>query len=204
MADAELPDTGALTEWVGDRLPGTGSFSLQRMGQEAGIANALYLIGRAGHGWVLRRPPAVKNDPSAGNTVREWRILRCLEGTPVPHPTARLLCEDPEVIGATFMIMDRVMGFTPGFEVPAPFDTDPSLRRAMGMAYVDGIVELSKVDWRAGDLDGLGKPDGFLERQVPRWLAQLDRYPGRCGSGPLIVGARPRKGPPGGGNCACR
>ena len=106
LSDVELPDIDALTDWVGDRLPGTGRFSLQRMGQEAGIANALYLIGRDGHQWVLRRPPAVKNDPSAANTVREWRILRCLEGTPVPHPTARLLCEDPDVIGATFMIMD--------------------------------------------------------------------------------------------------
>jgi aminoglycoside phosphotransferase (APT) family kinase protein len=179
LPDAELPNAGALAEWVGDRLPGTGPFSLQRLGQEVGIANALYLIGRDGHQWVLRRPPAVKNDPSAGNTVREWRILRCLEGTPVPHPTARLLCEDPEVIGATFMIMDRVVGFTPGFALPAPFDADPTLRYEMAMAYVDGVVELSKVDWRAGGLDGLGKPDGFLERQVPRWLAQLDRYRAR-------------------------
>ena len=164
------------TDWVGDRLPGTGSFSVERIGQGAGIANALYLIERDGHAWVLRRPPVVKNDPSAGNTVREWRILRCLEGTAVPHPTAHLLCEDPDVIGATFMIMDRVVGFTPGFELPAPFDADSQLRHGMAMAYVDGIVELSKVDWRAGGLDGLGKPDGFLERQVPRWLAQLDRY----------------------------
>ena len=176
MNDVELPDVDALTDWVGDQLPGTGPFSLQRMGQEAGIANALYLIGRGGHQWVLRRPPAVKNDPSAGNTVREWRLLRCLEGTPVPHPTARVLCEDPDVIGATFMIMDRVDGFTPGFELPPPFATDPAVRHDLAMAYVDGIVVLSKVDWVAGGLEGLGKPDGFLERQVARWTAQLDRY----------------------------
>jgi aminoglycoside phosphotransferase (APT) family kinase protein len=176
VTDAELPDAGALTDWIGDRLPGRGRFSITRMGQEAGIANALYLIARDGHEWVLRRPPAVKNDPSAGNTVREWRILCCLEGTPVPHPRPRLLCEDADVIGATFMVMDRVVGFTPGFELPAPFDADRALRRDLAMAYVDGIVELSEVDWRAGGLEDLGRPDGFLERQVPRWLAQLDRY----------------------------
>ena len=68
LSDVELPDVDALTDWVGDRLPGSGRFSLQRIGQEAGIANALYLMGRDGHQWVLRRPPAVKNDPSAGNT----------------------------------------------------------------------------------------------------------------------------------------
>jgi aminoglycoside phosphotransferase (APT) family kinase protein len=176
MEDAELPDVSALGEWIGDRLPGEGPFTLRRFGQESGMANALYVLGRDGHEWVLRRPPAVKNDPSAGNTVREWRILRALHGTPVPHPAARLLCEDAGVVGATFLIMDFVDGFVPGVELPSPFNAVGQERLDLGMAYVDGLVELSKVDWRSRGLEGLGKPEGFLERQVPRWLAQLDRY----------------------------
>ena len=63
---------------------------------------------------MLRRPPPVKNHPTASDTGREWRDPQALEGTPVPHPAPRLLCEDPAVLGATFMIMDRVHGFTPG------------------------------------------------------------------------------------------
>jgi aminoglycoside phosphotransferase (APT) family kinase protein len=74
------------------------------------------------------------------------------------------------------MIMGLINGFTPGFELPEPFLSDLSLRRDLGFAYVDGCARLASVDWVAGGLEGLGKPDGFLERQVPRWMAQLSRY----------------------------
>ena len=177
----ELIDLPRLEAWIGDRLAGAGqSLSATRIGTATGLANALYLVERGGHRWVLRRPPAVKNDPSASDTRREWRILRALDGTAVPHPTPRLLCEDPGVLGAPFFLMDVVEGFTPGFELPEPFSSDPALRHDLAMAYVDGCAELCLLDWRAGGLDGLGRPDGFLERQVPRWLAQLDRYRARA------------------------
>ena len=170
-------DLERVDAWIGERLPGAGEeFAARRLGEATGIANALYLIERGTHRWVLRRPPAVKNDPSASNTLREWRILNALEATPVPHPKPLLMCEDTEVLGAPFLIMELVDGFTPGFELPEPFATEASLRYALGMAYVDGCAELSMVDWRARGLEGLGKPEGFLERQVPRWLAQLGRY----------------------------
>jgi aminoglycoside phosphotransferase (APT) family kinase protein len=179
--EIETPlDLDALDVWIGDQLPGRrGHLQARRMGEGTGIANALYLINRDEHRWVLRRPPAVKNDPSASDTKREWRILCALDGTDVPHPTPRLLCDDPQIIGSTFMIMDAVDGFTPGLELPAPFDRDLALRRQLAFAYVDGCAALSMVDWRQRGLDGLGRPDGFLERQVSRWTAQLDRYRAR-------------------------
>jgi aminoglycoside phosphotransferase (APT) family kinase protein len=177
MAGARALDAGRLDAWLGSRLPGRGQpVTAERMGTGTGIANALYLVRRGEHAWVLRMPPAVKNDPSASDTVREWRILTALEGTPVPHPAPRVLCEEVAVLGAPFLIMDVVDGFTPGFELPAPFADDAALRSELGMAYVDGCAALSDVDWRARGLEGLGRPDGFLERQVPRWLAQLGRY----------------------------
>ncbi|MBW8825680.1 MAG: phosphotransferase family protein [Acidobacteria bacterium] len=170
-------DIGVLEDWIGDRLPGAGEpMTAERLGAGSGIANALFFIRRGGHQWVLRRPPAIKNHPSAANTEREWRILRALEGTSVPHPTARLFCDDPDVIGATFMIMDVVDGFTPGVEVPDWVVDTPNGLYDLGMSYVDGLVELAKVDWVASGLEGLGKPEGFLERQVSRWVGQLDGY----------------------------
>ena len=178
MADDSLAlDAAALDDWIGDRLPGAGSrLTARRMGEKTGAANALYLLSRGPHRWVLRRPPAAKSHPSASDTTREWRILRALEGTEVPHPAPRLLCEDPAVTGSIFMIMDVVEGFTPGFELPPPFDSDRGLRRGLAMAYVDGCAALSKVDWAGRGLAGLGKPENFLERQVSRWTAQLDGY----------------------------
>lgn len=170
-------DLVTIDAWIGDRLPGRGTaLTAQRLGAGTGIANDLYLVRRGEHAWVLRRPPAVKNDPSASNTLREWRILNALEGTDAPHPTPRLCCADTSVSDRPFLLMDVVDGFTPGFELPEPFSSDTQLRNGLAMAYVDGCAALADIDWQARGLDDLGKPDGFLDRQVSRWLAQLDRY----------------------------
>ncbi|MGD9703704.1 MAG: phosphotransferase family protein [Acidimicrobiia bacterium] len=175
--DAEQVDTDALAAWIGDRLDGAGHpLVADRMGAATGIANALYLVQRGEHRWVLRMPPAIKNHPSASNTEREWRILRALEGTDVPHPTPLLYCTEVDVLGRPFMIMGLVDGFTPGFGLAEPFLSDHSLRFDLGMAYVDGVAALAGVDWESRGLAGLGKPEGFLERQVRRWLGQLDGY----------------------------
>ena len=177
--DVERPtlDVDALAAWLGDRL-GDASQRLTAapLGTDLGMGNALFELRRGDQVWVLRRPPAVLNDKSASNMTREFRILTALDGSAVPHPAARLLCEDPQVIGAPFLIMDKVVGFTPGFVLPEPFASDPQHRRGIAEAYVDVLVELAEVDWRGRGLGDLGKPEGFLERQVARWLAQLDRY----------------------------
>ena len=177
IPDPALLDLGRLDQWIDDKLPGRGEvLTAIRFGEGTGIGNALFLLRRGVHEWVLRRPPAIKNDPSASDTMREWRILRALDGTAVPHPHPRLVCTEIDVIGAPFMIMGKVAGYTPGFTLP-PFLVDNSpAHHDLAMAYVDGLVELQKVDWIAGGLEGLGKPEGFLARQVPRWMGQLDRY----------------------------
>ncbi|MET0197229.1 MAG: phosphotransferase family protein [Rhodococcus fascians] len=170
-------DTAALDAWIGDRLPGQGQrLRAERLGAETGIANALFLLRRGDERWVFRQPPAVKNDPSASDTMREWRILTALEGTDVPHPQPLLVCEDANVLTRPFLIMSLVDGFTPGFDLPEPFLSDHALRYDLAMAYVDGCAALAQVDWQARGLEGLGKPDDFLERQVARWTAQLERY----------------------------
>jgi aminoglycoside phosphotransferase (APT) family kinase protein len=107
--------------------------------------------------------------------IREWRILVALDDTAVPHPRPLLLCTDTGVIGAPFLIMERVDGFTPVGTLPPPYDA-PEARRALSFAMVDAIADLSQIDWKHCDLDDLGRPDGFLERQVGRWLSQLDSY----------------------------
>lgn len=175
-------DADTLTDWVGDRLPGTGLIRPTRMGEETGTANALFLLERDGRRaedpiekWVLRRPPAQVSAPGASNIEREWRILTALEGSDVPHPEPLLHSTDAAVIGAPFLIMRVVDGFTPIGHLPAPYDK-PENRHSLAMAMVDALVALGGLDWRAKGLEGLGKPEGFLARQVPRWLHQLDGY----------------------------
>ena len=165
-----------ITEWVGDRLPGAGSpFAAHRIGQDVGVANMLFALRRGGHTFVLRRPPPVKNAPSASNVAREWQILTALEGTAVPHPAPLLYCDDAAVIGAPFLVMSFIDGFTPVGRLLPPYDAPPA-RRALAFAMADAIADLSAVDWQARGLAGFGKPAGFLDRQVGRWLGQLDTY----------------------------
>ena len=154
MSDV-IVDADRLTDWVGDRLPGDGRLELERIGEGTGVANALFFMKRANSSsderWVLRRPPDVVNAPGASDVVREWRLLTALEETPVPHPKPMLLGDDPEVIGAHFLIMEVVDGFTPVRDLPAPYD-QPQNRRALGFAMIDAIADLSQVDWRARGL----------------------------------------------------
>ncbi len=169
-------DVAALDEWIGDRLPGHGhQLRATRMGENTGEANALYWLRRGEQVWVLRRPPAVINAPGASDMNREWRILVALDGTSVPHPAPLLLGGPDGPLGTPFLIMARVDGFTPVGLLSAPYDHSRG-RRDLAFALVDALADLAAVPWRERGLDGLGRPDGFLDRQVSRWLGQLGGY----------------------------
>lgn len=199
-AAAEL-DTGRVRAWLdaelGDRQPVTVEAIA------TGASNDVYRLRRGGDRLVLRRPPAGHHDPDLADWIvlREARVLRALEGTGVPHPRVVAACDDPGVLGSNFYVMEEVDGFTPKDPLPPPFDTDVAARRGLGLELVDALAALANVDWRAAGLEGFGTPEGFLERQVDRWLSQLDRYRDRDLPGLEEVAAwledrRPEMGPP--------
>ncbi len=142
-----------------------------------GSQNEIFEIRRGDLHCALRRPP--QNPPPGRDEgiLREWRIIEALDGTDVPHTKAVAVCDDPGVLGCTFYLMGFVDGWSPmGMkEWPEPFLTDLAARRGLAFELVDGIAKLSKVDWRAKGLSDLGRPDGFHDRQVERWLRFLDR-----------------------------
>jgi aminoglycoside phosphotransferase (APT) family kinase protein len=175
-ASSQLVDVAALEAWLVTNLDGGPPLEIERMGEATGVANALFGVRWGGRDLVLRRPPAAKITASAGNMVRERRVLAALADSPVRHPRLVAACEDPDVLGVPFLLMERVDGFTPTDPLPAPFDTDQAARHALGIEAVDAIAELAIVDWRTAGLEGFGKPDGFLARQVDRWRWQLDSY----------------------------
>jgi aminoglycoside phosphotransferase (APT) family kinase protein len=195
-----LVDVPRLEAWIGERLPGAGApLEVRRI--TSGASNEIFELRRADHCWVLRRPARVPQVPPE-NMLREFRVLRALEGTPVPHPKPLLVCDDPRVIGAFFYLMERIEGFAPRLPLPPPFDTEVAARRGLGTELVDALAALARVDWRAAGLEGLGRPEGYLERQVDRWLGQLERYRTRELPGlDLVAGwlreARPEMGEPG-------
>jgi aminoglycoside phosphotransferase (APT) family kinase protein len=141
-----------------------------------GTQNILLKFDRAGRTYVLRRPPPVLRANSNETMRREARVLAALKGTPVPHPGLIAVCPDETVLGAAFYLMEPIDGYNPSTGLPEPFASSPDLRRQMGFSLVDGIAALGALDYLELGLDGLGKVDNFLERQVSRWKAQLDSY----------------------------
>ena len=142
----------------------------------AGDSNLMFQVEAGDARWVLRVPPAVKNDRSAHDVLREYRVLCALEHTRVPHPTPLAACTDEEVLGRPFYVMEHVAGFSPADPLPAPWDRDVPARHQLGIAAAEALADLAGVPWRTIGLGDFGRPDRFLERQVPRWLAQLQRY----------------------------
>jgi aminoglycoside phosphotransferase (APT) family kinase protein len=142
-----------------------------------GHSNEVFRVTRGELVLVLRRPPSTPLSPTAHDMAREFRVLSAFHGrseVPVPRPVA--CCTDPAVIGAPFYLMDPVDGVVVRDRLPAPLDADPGTPRACAFALVDALAGIHNFDWRAGGLADFGKPDGYLERQVPRWLGQLERY----------------------------
>jgi aminoglycoside phosphotransferase (APT) family kinase protein len=119
-------------------------------------------------GVVLRRPPRGPLPPSAHDVLREARLLRALQDTPVRVPRVLAVCEDPQVMGAPFYVMERVAGEVITDSIPAALDT-PEQRALIAEELINALVELHRVDWTAIGLDGFGKPTGYLERQLRRF-----------------------------------
>lgn len=133
-----------------------------------GHSNVTYLITRGETEVVLRRPPRGPLPPSAHDVLREARLLRALEPTPARVPQVLAVCEDPELIGCPFYVMERIAGEVIVGDVPPALDS-PKQRRAIADELIDALVEIHAVDWRAAGLEGFGKPSGYLERQVRRF-----------------------------------
>jgi aminoglycoside phosphotransferase (APT) family kinase protein len=119
-------------------------------------------------GVVLRRPPRGPLPPSAHDVLREARLLRALELTDVRTPKILAVCDDEQVIGAPFYVMELVEGEVITDSVPAALDDDGQ-RRRIADELVDGLVELHGANWERLGLDGFGKPTGYLERQLRRF-----------------------------------
>jgi aminoglycoside phosphotransferase (APT) family kinase protein len=134
-----------------------------------GHSNVTYLIERDGREMVLRRPPRPPLPPSAHDVLREARLLSALRDTPARVPDVLAVCADEATIGAPFYVMERIEGDVIVTSIPAPLDT-PEERRRISDELINSLVEIHAVDWRAAGLEGFGKPTGYLERQLRRFL----------------------------------
>lgn len=138
-----------------------------------GKSNITYEVTDGESDWILRRPPLSHVLPSAHDMSREYRVIRALAPTEVPVPATYALCDDPEVIGAPFYVMEKVEG-TPYRHAAqlAPLGADRT--RLISTRMVEALAALHRVDPCAVGLIDFGRPRRFLDRQVRRWRRQLD------------------------------
>jgi aminoglycoside phosphotransferase (APT) family kinase protein len=167
-------DADALQAYLGERLPEFGG-PVEVRQFPRGFSNLTYLVRAGGRELVLRRPPFGADVRGGHDVVREHRILAALHPVWPKVPRPVLCCDDASVLGAPFYLMERVTGVVLRDRPPAGVTLDEPTMRGICLAAVDALAELHSVDWRAAGLEGLGRPDGYVRRQVEGWTQRWRR-----------------------------
>jgi aminoglycoside phosphotransferase (APT) family kinase protein len=169
-------DVGAFATWLRARVEGLDADpELSQFGR--GYSNLTYLVRFGDRDVVVRRAPPGVHIKSAHDMGREFRILSALarpDGTgwsKAPRPLAH--CDDPSIIGTPFYAMERVHGVILRARTPDGLALDPPTMRRASEAACDTLAEIHGIDWKAAGLGDLGKPEGYIERQVKGWA---ERY----------------------------
>jgi aminoglycoside phosphotransferase (APT) family kinase protein len=165
-------DASLIDPYLKSHIPGlSGSPEISQF--PGGASNLTYLIRYPEHEFVLRRPPFGSKAKSAHDMGREYRILNQLsDGFPY-CPKAYAHCTDESLIGSEFYVMERVNGIILRSELPAELHFDTQQTTALCKNFIDKLVELHQVDYAACGLADLGKPEGYVQRQISGWS---DRY----------------------------
>lgn len=175
MSEQKIPgiDFARLTPWFREHVAPVDSLSATIVGH--GRSNLTYRIESDGQAWVLRRPPLSHVLPTAHDMKREFRVISALEATEVPVPHAIALCEDLAVNDAPFYIMSFVDGIVPTDPAVIATKFTEAERRRMGEELIDTLAVFHAVDPAKVGLADFGKPQGFLARQVKRFVGQIEQ-----------------------------
>ncbi|WP_431958355.1 phosphotransferase family protein [Nocardia lijiangensis] len=171
----DLPglDLDRLAAWLADARPDLLAGPLTARLIAGGRSNLTYEISDGSSAWIVRRPPLGHVLATAHDMSREYRVMTALADTDVPVPATYALCEDPEILGAPFYLMERVVG-TPYRTAAELTAVGADRTRTISAGMVDALADLHTVDPADVGLADFGRPSGFLARQVHRWKKQLD------------------------------
>ncbi len=167
-----LLDCEAVEGFLDEQGIGSGPVDATEIGE--GHSNVTYRVRREGACVVLRRPPRPPLPPSAHDVLREARVLRGLEGSGVPVPRVLATCSDEALLGVPFYVMEFLDG-APMTTTTPPGLRDPAHRAAMAQRMITALATLHGVDFEGCGLGDLGRPDGYLERQVRRFTDLWER-----------------------------
>jgi aminoglycoside phosphotransferase (APT) family kinase protein len=151
------------------------SLSMEPSQFPGGHSNLTYLVRFGSTELVVRRPPLGPVPPKAHDMAREYKWLAAVHPVFPLAPTPYLLCDDPSVVGSIFYVMERRHGIVVRDVEPSALAHQPAVRRRVSEALVDTLADLHAVDVSAGALQALGRPAGFVERQVRGWTERWHR-----------------------------
>lgn len=140
-----------------------------------GYSNLTYFIRIGDWQAVLRRPPFGKTPPKAHDMEREYRILEKVHPIYPLAPKPLLYCEDPEIMEKHFYIMEKKNGVVIDAEIPVQFENNEKTRKQISKAFIQAFVQLHSIDIEKNDLMELGKPKGYMTRQVQGWITRYNR-----------------------------
>ena len=164
----ELP-TERLYEYLASHLPDLKSpLVIEQF--PAGFSNLTYLLRFGDRDLVLRRPPMGAKIKTAHDMGREYRILTHLYPVYQKVPRPLLFCEDEEILGAPFYVMERVRGVILRAQPPQGVELPVDLMRGLSQTFVNNLAEIHAIDYEAAGLSDLGGPHGYVRRQVVGWI----------------------------------
>ena len=173
VREDERLDEGRLGDWLRANVEGLeGPIRIEQF--HGGHANLTYMVAFGDREIVVRRPPLGPVAPKSHDMGREFRALSAL-ASEFPHsPRPFGFCEDPEVIGAPFLVMERRRGYVIRAGWPEFLPEDGPLRRQIAEQLIDALADLHMVDTKRPDVAALGRPEGFVERQVEGWFGRWE------------------------------
>lgn len=140
-----------------------------------GYSNLTYLVRLGEKEFVLRRPPFGNKVASAHDMGREFRMLSRLSKVFPAAPRPELFCDDVDIIGSHFYLMERRRGLILRKKIPRDMTIDPELARRMSCSLIDNLAALHAIDYQATGLADMGKPEGYVERQVSGWTKRYSQ-----------------------------
>ena len=175
-------DLDRVERYLRDHIEGIGQGSLHVRQFPAGASNLTYLLQIGDWEGVLRRPPFGPVAPKAHDMKREFTLLQKIHPVFSLAPQPYIFCDDLAIVGAPFYVMERRKGVVLNTSFPPGVTPTPELCSQISQTVIETLVQIHAIDWRAAGLDELGRPEGFLERQVKGWIeryyrAQTDDIP---------------------------
>ena len=164
-------DLAKLEPFLLNHFPGsTGPLRVEQY--PSGHSNLTYLVKLGGREIVLRRPPFGSKVKTAHDMGREYRVLSKLHAAYPPAPKALFFCDDLSILGAPFYLMEPIRGIIVRRDPPAGLPFSAETARVLSEAFIDNLVSLHALDYAACGLGDLGKPQGYMKRQVHGWVAR--------------------------------